>query len=249
MRLKVLGCKVLFREISYIAARSENFIDVTTLRQGLHDTPDLLKENLQKAIDLIDNGEDIQTCGPYYDEDFDAILIAYGLCSNGIAGISSKKYKLVIPRAHDCITLFLGSKDKYKEYFDSHRGVYWFNRGWLENAPMPGKRRYNMLRKIYADHYGEENADYLMDMEQGWLKEYKWCTFIDWPEFDNQQAKQETKKNAEFLNWNYDEILGNKKLLEDFLNGNWDEDRFLIVPPGKSVAPSYDENIIKIDEL
>ncbi|NLM76166.1 MAG: DUF1638 domain-containing protein [Clostridiaceae bacterium] len=248
MRLKVIACKVLFRELSFIAAKSKNYIDITTLRQGLHDTPDVLRQQLQKSIDLIDSGEDMHTCGPYYDEDFDAILIAYGLCSNGIAGLSSKKYKLVIPRAHDCITLFLGSKELYKQYFDTHKGVYWFTRGWLENAPMPGKRRYENIRQIYVKHYGEENADYLMEMEQSWLRGYNWCTFIDWPEFDNQDAKNETKKSAKFLNWNYDEIRGDKKLLEDFLDGNWDDERFLIVPPGKTVVPSYDDNIIKVDD-
>jgi hypothetical protein len=247
MRLKVLACKVLSRELSYISARSENYIDVTTIRQDLHDTPQLLKKCLQRELDLIDEEKDLHTSGNYYDEDFDAILILYGLCSNGINGISSKKYPLVIPRAHDCITLFLGSKEKYREYFDSHRGVYWFNRGWLENTPMPGKRRYESTRKIYVDHYGEENADYLMDMEQNWLKEYSWCTFIDWPELDNRNAKDETKESAQFLKWNYDEIKGDKTLLADFLNGDWDNDRFLIVPPGKTVVPSYDDTIIKID--
>ena len=243
----MLGCKVLSRELGHLSAFSKNYIDITTLRQGLHDTPELLRESLQKEIDLIDDGKDLHTCGPYYEEDFDAILLAYGLCSNGIIGISSKRYPLVIPRAHDCITLFLGSKEKYQQYFDSHRGVYWFNRGWLENSPMPSKRRYESIRNIYVEHYGEENADYLMDMEQNWLKEYDWCTFIDWSEFDNSKSKAETKESSSYLNWNYDEVQGDKSLLEDFLNGKWD-DRFLVVPPDKTISPSYDSSIIKVNE-
>lgn len=246
MRLKVLGCKVLSRELGYLAAHSKNYIDMTTLKQGLHDTPDLLRKSLQEEIDRIDEGIDIHTCGSYYNEGFDAVLIAYGLCSNGIIGVSSRRYPLVFPRAHDCITLFLGSREKYRQYFDSHRGVYWYNKGWLENSPMPGKRRYETTRKIYAEKYGEENADYLMDMEQNWLKEYNWCTYVNWPEFDDTKYKAETRESAEYLKWNYDEVQGNKSLLEDFLDGNWD-DRFLIVPPGKTAAPSYDDAIIKID--
>ncbi len=247
MRLKVLACKVLARELGYLAAFSKNYLDITTLRQGLHNTPELLRKSLQEEIDRIDEGEDLHTSGPYYEEDFDAILLAYGLCSNGIVGISSKRYPLVVPRAHDCISLFLGSKEKYQQYFDTHRGVYWYNRGWLENTPMPGKRRYESTRGFYAENYGEENADYLMDMEQNWLKEYKWCTFIGWPEFNDTEAKAETMESASFLNWNYDEIQGNKGLLEDFLRGNWDG-RFLVVPPGRTVSPSYDSSIIKVSE-
>jgi hypothetical protein len=247
MRLKVLGCKVLSRELGYLSAFSDNYIDITTLRQGLHDTPRLLTETLQKEIDLIDARKDIHTCGPYFDEDFDAILLAYGLCSNGVIGVSSKRYPLIIPKAHDCITLLLGAREKYQQYFDSHRGVYWFSRGWLENTPMPGRRRYESTRETYVKNYGEDNADYLMDMEQNWLKEYNWCTFIDWPELDNESYKAETRESARYLHWNYDEALGDKSLLEDFLNGKWD-DRFLVVPPGKTISPSYDSSVIKVSE-
>ena len=65
-------------------------------------------------------------------DDFEAILIGYGLCSNGIMGISSNKYKLVIPRAHDCITFLLGSKEKYSKYFTDMPGTYWYTMSWIE---------------------------------------------------------------------------------------------------------------------
>jgi hypothetical protein len=32
--------------------------------------------------------------------------------------------------------------------------------------------------------------------------------------------------------------------MEDFVNGNWDDDRFLIVPPGNKIIASYDESVI-----
>jgi hypothetical protein len=248
VRLKVIACKVLFRELSLIAAKSKNFIDITYMRQGFHDEPNLLRERVQHEIDKIDRGDDWYTYKSCMNEDFDAILLGYALCSNGIIGLSSKKYKIVVPKAHDCITLLLGSKERYKEYFDSHKGVYWYSAGWLENTPMPGKERYEFIRNQYIEKYGEENADYLMEIEQNWFNEYQWCTFIDWPEFDNTGHKEYTKQCAEFLKWNYDEVTGDKSLLVDFLNGNWDESRFLIVPPGKTIQPSYDGQIITVAE-
>lgn len=247
MRLKIIACKVLSRELALLTAFSNHYLDITTLRQGLHNTPDELRASLQKEIDLIDAGQDVHSATPQYSEDFSAILLGYGLCCNGLVGLSSKRYPLIVPRAHDCITLFLGSREKYQEYFDSHRGVYWYNRGWLENTPMPGEKRYHTTRATYAEHYGEDNADYLMEMEQGWLKEYQWCTFVDWPEFDNASFKKETKDNADFLGWHYDEIQGDKALLERFISGKWEDD-FLIVPPGKSLCPSYDSSIIKVSD-
>lgn len=244
MRLKVIACKVLFREISCIAAKSENYIDVTYMRQGLHNEPSLLRERLQHELDKIDSGDDFYSCDPHSAGDFDAILLAYGLCSNGIIGLSSKKYKIVVPRAHDCVTLLLGSKEKYTEYFNTHKGVYWYSPGWIDNTPMPGKERYESIRNEYVSKYGEENADYLMEMEQNWFKEYEWCTFVDWPEFDNTRYKKYSKECADFLRWNYAEIHGSHSLMADFLGGRWNTKDFLVVPPGKSICPAYNDEII-----
>ena len=61
MRLKLIACKALYREMSFLTAQCENFVDATYLRQGLHDTPSFLAETLQKEIDKIDAGEDLYT--------------------------------------------------------------------------------------------------------------------------------------------------------------------------------------------
>lgn len=247
MRLKVLACKVLFRELSLIAATSENIIDITYIRQDFHNEPDFLRKNLQNEIDKLDAANDPYSYQKNKDNDFDAILLSYGLCSNGISGLSSKRYKLVIPKAHDCITLLLGSKEKYMQYFETHKGIYWYSVGWIENSLMPGKKRYETTRDNYVQNYGEENADYLMEMEQSWFKEYKWCTFIDWWELDNKRHKDYTRQCAEYLSWNYDELSGDSSLIRDFINGNWDADRFISVPPGHTVKPSYDCDVIKCE--
>ncbi|MEA3224886.1 MAG: DUF1638 domain-containing protein, partial [Planctomycetota bacterium] len=111
MRLQFISCKVMQREAYFCAARSKNIVDVVLMEQGLHDTPDELRKEVQKALG---NTLDIQG-RPY-----DASLLGYGLCSNGIVGLSAK-IPIVVPRGHDCVTLLLGSKEKYQEYFDSHR--------------------------------------------------------------------------------------------------------------------------------
>ena len=41
--------------------------------------------------------------------DIEAIVLAYGLCGRGTAGLRPLRHKLVIPRAHDCITVFMGN--------------------------------------------------------------------------------------------------------------------------------------------
>lgn len=248
MRLKLIACKVLYREISLLSYNSKNIIDVTYLRQGFHNTPEKLKALLQSEIDRLDSGDDIYSYEPRNrvgNDDFDAILIGYGLCSNAILGLKSKKYKLVIPRAHDCVTLFIGSKERYKEYFDSKRGgIYWYSGGWIDQTLMPSSERVDYLKKTYAEKYGEENAEFLLEAEQGWLKEYDSCTFVNWDELTNDDYIRYTKQSADYLKWSFDVLEGDSGLMKDFLNGNWNEKDFLIVPPEKEIAASYDESII-----
>jgi hypothetical protein len=214
------------REAYYCAARSKNVVDVVLMEQGLHDEPDRLRTEVQKALD---NTLDIQ--GRAYD----ASLLGYGLCSNGIVGLSAK-IPIIVPRGHDCITLLLGSKDKYKEYFDSHRGVYWYSPGWIESGKQPSKERYEKLLEEYKEKYGEDNAQYLMEVEQSWIKEYSWATFIDWGLTDSSEYKNYTKRCAKFLHWKYEELRGSPDLMQKLIDGDWNEDEFLVVKPGQKIG-------------
>jgi len=226
------------REAYLCAARSKNTVDIVLMPQGLHDEPDKLRNEVQKALN---NTIDIQQ-RPY-----DASLLGYGLCSNGIVGLSAK-IPIVVPRGHDCVTLLLGSKDKYQEYFDSHRGVYWYSAGWIESGKQPGKERYEKTLKEYQEKYGQDNAQYLMEMEQGWIKQYNWATYIDWNFANSDEYRRYTKRCAEFLTWNYDEIKGEPALMQKLVDGPWDESEFLVVEPGWKIKENLTEKgIIKAE--
>ena len=213
------------REAYFCAARSKNVVDVVLMEQGLHDEPQKLRSEVLKALDNIC---DIQG-RPY-----DASLLGYGLCSNGVAGLSAP-IPIVVPRGHDCITLLLGSKDKYQEYFDSHRGVYWYSAGWIESGKQPSRERYEQLLKQYKEKYGDDNAQYLMEVEQGWIRQYNWATYIDWGLGRSDQCRDYTKRCAEFLHWNYDELKGSSDLMQKLVDGRWDDGEFLVVKPGQTI--------------
>lgn len=222
----MIACKVLQREAYYCAARSENIVDIVFLEQGLHDTPDKLCVEVQKALDVIEdcNGNA-----------YDASLLGYGLCSNGIVGLNAK-IPIVVPRGHDCITVLLGSKEKYREYFDSHRGIYWYSSGWIDTSAMPSKERYEQKLKEYVEKYGENNAKYLMETEQGWLEEYERATYIDWGFAGADKEKSYTKQCAEYLGWKYEELKGDPGLFQRLCDGHWSQEDFLTVEPGQSIV-------------
>jgi hypothetical protein len=238
MRLQFIICKVLQKEAYYCAARSPNTVDVVLMKQGLHNEPEKLLREVQKALDVTSDSQN----RPY-----DASLLGYGLCSNGIIGLSAK-IPVIVPRGHDCITLLLGSKNVYKEYFESHRGVYWFSPGWIETDTQPGKERFERTLKEYIEKYGEDNARYLMETEQGWMKEYECATYIDWGLANSEQEKDFTRKAAQFLNWKYDEVKGDANLMQKLVDGLWNEKDFLIVRPGQKITENLtNEGIIRAE--
>jgi hypothetical protein len=247
MRLKLIACKVLSRVAGELSAVTDNFIDITYIRQGFHNEPEKLQKILQNEIDLIDGGDDIHSCNNE-EFQFDAILLGYGLCSNGVMGIKSKKYPIVIPRAHDCITLFLGSKERYRSIFDSYSGgVYWYTPGWIESCIMPSEQKEQNAYKIYEEIYGEDNAQYLIEMENGWYRDYKLAAYIKTGKKDFEDYRLFTQQAANYLGWGYTEFDGDSSLLKDFLNGNWDNERFLMIQPGQSIQPSFDEGILRAE--
>jgi hypothetical protein len=224
------------REAYCCAARSPNTVDVAVMRQGLHNEPEELRGEVQKHLDVT---SDIQG------KPYDASLLGYGLCSNGIVGLHSQ-IPIVVPRGHDCITLLLGSKDRYREYFESHKGTYWFSPGWIETDMQPGKERFERTLKEYIEKFGEDNARYLIEAEQGWLKEYHWATYIDWGFVNSLMEKEFTKRAAEYLGWKYDELKGDSGLMQRLVDGEWNEKEFLIVKPGQKITENLTgEGIIK----
>jgi len=91
------------------------------------------------------------------------------------------------------------------------------------------------LLREYKSKYGDDNAQYLMEVEQGWIKEYNWATYIDWDIVESNEYRDYTKRCAEFLSWNYEELQGDPGLMQKFVDGRWDDGEFLVVKPGQQI--------------
>ena len=231
-RYHIISCHVLWRELCHFAAQSRNVFEFTFLPQGLHNTPDTLRSELQDAIDASPG-------------DAGAVLIGYGLCSNGLAGIVARDKPVVVMRGHDCITFLLGSKERYRQYFDANPGTYWYSPGWIDTNTQPGKARYEQALQHYVEVYGEENAAYLMRMEQDWMQKYSNAAYVDLGVGDTESYQAYTRECAEFMEWACDVLQGDPGLMRDFLEGRWDEEDFLVLQPGEKITPSHDEQVIK----
>lgn len=133
LRLAMIACEVMVREVSFLTAQSEHIISVRWMKQGLHDNPSMLNRMLKEKIAEIEELNEQMSA----DKKFDAIVLGYGLCSNGVIGISAETLPLVIPKCDDCIALFLGSQSRYLELFRQYKGIYWYTPGWVERAFTP----------------------------------------------------------------------------------------------------------------
>lgn len=235
MRIAIIGCMVMNREISHLVAESRHMVRVWWLRQGLHDTPELLRTSLQETVDTIERENE------HLPETlrFEAIVLAYGLCSNGVIGLRSRSLPIVVPRCDDCISLFLGSADRYRELFARLPGVYWYNAGWIEQAFTPSKENYARRRAEYAAEYGEENADYLMECTNNWMTNYKHCGFITCPLAERPEHEAYARQAAADFGWEFTKVEGEMGFLDALVNGPWDDERFLSCPPHSRIVADY----------
>lgn len=250
MRLKLIACKALSRELSYALALSPNIVDVTWIRQRCHDTPQILHKILQQEIDAIESGEDIHTNKLGFagedEDDFDAILLGYGLCSNAAAGLTARRHKLVIPKAHDCITLMLGSKERYQECFDAFPGCFWYTASWIENADMPGEENRQQQEAYYRSRgYDEETLEEILEELGSWIKNYQDAAYIRMPFFDKEDYQDFTKRAAAYYHWGFHLLEGDMSLLERFIAGDWKDEDFLVLEPGEAAEPSGQSDVIR----
>ncbi len=248
MRLLALTCEVLARSVYLCAARSPHVVDVRLNRRGLHDDPPNLRTILQGEIDAAG--------APY-----DAVVLAYGLCGGAAAGLRAGSIPLVVPRAHDCITIFLGSRDRYTAEFTGHPGTYWYVQDYLERTDdgsafggvgAVSDAEARATHDEYVAKYGEDNAAYLMEVLGGWRSHYDRAAFVDMAVATPQaaaSAEARARDDAERRGWTFEKLAGELLLVKRLIDADWDPADYLVLQPGARLAMSYDEAVIRADPV
>lgn len=230
----LIACEVFRDEIELLAAGSPHLRERRFLEIGLHDRPDEMRATLQQAIDEVDACEGIR-----------AIILAYGLCGLGTAGLRARRHPLVLPRAHDCITVFLGSKETYAARQASCPGCYHYTPGWNRARRVPGPERIEWLRQEFAEKFDPEDVEFLLENERTMWASYHTATFIDLGTPEAPREAAYTQRCAESLGWKFEHLKGDPTLLRDLLRGPWDAERFQVVEPGAQLGHAPDASVMR----
>ena len=224
-----ISCQVLQDLIEHLLpadlAKQVIFMDY-----GLHRVPAKMTWSLQDVIDAI--------------EEPSLVVLGYGLCGNGLRGIRAGVHTLLVPRADDCISLLLGSRQAYFKQFESEPGTYWLSKGWLESGSHPLKEYKECIEK-----YGRAQATWLMDQQ---YQNYKRLVMVAHSQQDLDQYRSQAIEVAHYCErWNmrYEEILGSdgyvRDLIElaaaarrdmaDFQALCQKKDEFIVIPAGGEI--------------
>ena len=250
MFLKVIACEIAFREICHAAAHAKNLTDLEFLPQGYHHDPPHGRKCVQERIEAVPEGK------------YDAILLGYGLCGNILNGIKATHTPLIIPRAHDCITFFLGSHERYMTVSQTRPGAYFYTSGWLECLRRRGDSAAALEQQTFlpsrasiggsasstyqqwVERYGEEQAKYLMSEMDRWTANYTHGVLIQFDFTRALQLREQVQAICDKNHWQFEERLGDLALMQAWLDGNWDAKRFLTIKPGEEVMPTYNDAVM-----
>jgi hypothetical protein len=210
-RRRVIACATVIEEMLPLLPAD---VPYEELDFGLHIHPQKLKEVLQEKIVEASQQADV-------------LLLGYGLCSMAVVGLRATTATLVIPRTDDCIAIFLGSCDAYKEQARKEPGTYYLTKGWIEVGDTPFEQHQKLVEK-----YGAEKAEYVTRLM---LKNYKRLAFINTAQYEIERYQAYSRATAEKFGLRFEEIEGSPNLVRKMLFGPWD-DEFVVVSPGETIT-------------
>jgi hypothetical protein len=208
---RVIACETVIEEMLPFLPKD---VPHEVLDFGLHNTPQKLKRVLQEKIDEASPKAEV-------------LLLGYGLCSMAVVGLKATTATLVIPRTDDCIAIFLGSRNTYKEQARKEPGTYYLTKGWIEVGDTPFEEH-----KLLIEKFGEEKAEHMTLLM---LKNYKRLAFINTGVYEIERYQEYARKTAEKFNLRFEEIDGSPALVKKMVSGPWDGE-FVVVSPGETVS-------------
>jgi len=238
MLIKFICCDVFARPACRLVSDSPHIVDLEFVPMLAHDEPKKLNALIQEKIDhsFGDSGRK-----------YEALILGYGLCGNSVLGLTCP-VPMVVPRAHDCCSVFSGGNEKFLEGFGEMLSARWSSTGYYERCHAlergVSERQLASYKTSaeymgYAEKYGEENADYIWETMHPEIETDE-VVYIKIEGYEYSNAFGRFKSDIEKSGKNLKIVEGDVSLLKALIDGDWDDGRFLVVPPGKRIVGIYD---------
>lgn len=151
MRIAVIACGTIRREIARLVESDPDISEVIYLEAALHVHPERMRDAIIEQIDALEGR-------------VDAVFLGYGHCGS-LKGIEQYvRVPTVLPPYADCIT-FLLTPERYAAELEAEAGTWFMSPGWaevgahavikeldLDQAPEYGRDPMEMAKRLFR-HY------------------------------------------------------------------------------------------------
>jgi len=232
----ILACDVFSDELIELGGNPPPWHTLEFLEMGLHDQPDRLRERIQQSIRDLEKGNEVE-----------AVVLAYGRCGNGLIGVRAERCPLILPQAHDCISILLGGREAHDAQLKKNPGTYFYSPGWVRGKRVPGPDREAHLRELYGERFkdDEDMIEELIEADEEAFEHHNCAAYVSVVE--RPAAAEYCRRCAAHMQWSHKTLPGDPSFLQDLLNGHWQTPRFLIIQPGQTIAADADGNLIAVD--
>lgn len=207
MKRTIIACAMLEDELNAVYKKLDCTYPIVWLERGYHNNPEILRTKLQETIDSLQNQ--------------DELLLCYGLCGNGTAGITSKKARLILPKFDDCLNMILCDGNRSCRGL-VQPGTMYLTKGWTKDTEGILQQYDELL-----EEYDEETRDDIIEMMYAY---YNSVTVIDTGCYPMEETMEYAKKACELMDFELKTAEGYTIMIEKLLSGDWDDNYIQIEP-------------------
>jgi hypothetical protein len=158
---------------------------------------------------------------------------------------------MVAPRAHDCIALLMGSRERHQAYFDANPGAYYQSTGWLERGKdlqqlTPNTVGLDESLEALMRKYGDDNGRYLYEEMTRYRSQYRKLTYIETGLEADGRFLAEAQAEAREKGWIFERLPGDLAWLRRMVAAQWTEAEFVVAEPGQRIVASYDARVLSV---
>ncbi len=199
MRTCLVACSMIQNEITPFLPQN---MEAIWLDKGLHERPQILREELQNTLDALP-------------KDIGTVLLGFGFCGAALDGVHCKQARLVLPLYDDCIAMMLCKKR------DVH--TMYYTEGWLEEKEIPGSV-FGFYKTV--EQYGAEEA---REIYKILLNGYTHLCLLDTGVYDVEAAFKQLKQQAGILELQARKEKGNTSVFRRLFEKPWAEEEFWVL--------------------